>query len=92
MPATPLPKIFDTAAAFDPAFHVVVAFGGDDGNGPLNSSWAWTGANWLLGQPVQSPSARELQGMAYDFASKQLLVFGGTADTFLNDTWSLVSQ
>jgi len=91
-PATAFPKIFDTAAAFDPAFHVVVVFGGDAGNGALNTSWAWTGTNWLLGQPSQSPPARELHGMAYDFARKQLLVFGGEANTFLNDTWSLVSQ
>ena len=91
-PQTPLPRIFDTAAAYDPVFHVVVEFGGDDGNGPLDSTWGWTGSNWVLGQPVQSPSARELHGMAYDFASQQMLVFGGSADIFLNDTWSLVSQ
>jgi hypothetical protein len=91
-PSTPLPKIFDTAAAFDPDFRVVIDFGGDDGNGPLNTNWAWTGSNWFLGQPLQSPPARELHGMAYDFASKQLIVFGGTSDIFLNDTWSLVSQ
>ena len=91
-PATALPKLFDTAAAFDPTFHVVVVFGGDAGNGALNTSWAWTGTNWLLGQPAQSPPARELHGMAYDFDSKQLLVFGGEGDTFLDDTWSLVSQ
>ena len=71
-PATALPKIFDSAAAFDFRFHVVVVFGGDDGNGPLDTSWAWTGSNWLLGQTVQSPPARELHGMAYDFATDQL--------------------
>ena len=91
-PSTPLPRIFFSASAFDPAFRVVVAFGGDDGNGPLETSWAWTGTDWLLGLPSQAPPARESHGLAYDFATKQLLVFGGQASTFLNDTWSLVSQ
>ena len=42
--------------------------------------------------PRNHRQQRELHGMAYDFASKQLLVFGGEANTFLNDAWSLVSQ
>jgi len=92
-PVTALPRLFNVTADYDPAFGVVVVFGGDDGNGAMNTSWAWIGTNWLLGQPSQSPPARESHGMAYDYASRQLIVFGGDDGVnYLGDTWSLVQQ
>ena len=92
-PAHPMPKIFDTAGAFDPLLHGVVVFGGDEGGGALDTTQGWTGSDWVQVQPQQSPPPRESLGMAYDFASHQLLIFGGdNGDVFLNDTWELVRQ
>jgi hypothetical protein len=44
-----------------------------------------------------SPPGRQNLGTAYHSATKQLIIFGGTtitggADSFFNDTWSLVQQ
>jgi len=92
-PQHPIPKIFNTGAAFDPVLHGTVVFGGDEGDGPLNKTQAWTGSDWLQGSPLQSAPAREFEGMAYDFAAHQLLIFGGDdGNVFLNDTWELVPQ
>ncbi len=46
--------------------------------------------NWIPDSPGTVPPARELQGMAYDAAHQQVVMFGGTADNsaLLADTWT----
>jgi hypothetical protein len=48
-------------------------------------------ANWKKLSPATSPSARTYSTMAYDPVSKKIVLFGGfggSAQTFLNDTWT----
>src|SRR5262249_21706004 len=46
--------------------------------------------DWALAAPATSPPARWSQGMAYDFARAQVVMFGGASGgvTALGDTWS----
>ena len=45
--------------------------------------------NWIQFSPTTSPSARSYVAMAYDAASKKVLLFGGFGDAgYLNDTWT----
>jgi uncharacterized protein (TIGR03437 family) len=50
----------------------------------------WNGANWSQQSPQASPAARYEQGMAYDSATNQTVMFGGLAnnDYLLGDTWT----
>ena len=46
-------------------------------------------ANWTQLLPATKPSARSYVAMAYDAASKKVLLFGGFGGTgYLNDTWT----
>src|SRR5947207_2004376 len=52
-------------------------------------TWTWDGSTWTPQTPATSPSARVSAVMAYDAATKQLILFGGqTGPDFLNETWS----
>lgn len=80
--------------AYDPATKETLLFGGFSAraNRPLGDSWSWSGTNWLKVAPKRKPSPRFGMGIAYDAATKQLLMFGGQTNlstTFsgLNDTW-----
>jgi len=87
------------AMAYDEQTGKVVLFGGANGTElPLNDTWIWNGAdqtwqeaNWDVenGVPLgPTPSARKGAAIAYDPASKQVLLFGGQgASGALNDTW-----
>jgi hypothetical protein len=80
-------------SAFDPLLHEVIVFAGGVGGADENSTWAWTGTDWTQLQPAKSPAARESFGMAYDAASRQLLIFGGDSPSkFFHDTWKLVGH
>ena len=70
-----------------------VLFGGWDFQGnQQQDTWIWNGTDWTQPTltPPGMPSGRHAQGMAYDEASGDLLLFGG-ADGVLNDTWDFVS-
>jgi len=58
----------------------------------LNDTWIWNGANWTQVFPPMSPPARRFDGdgMAYDPATKKVVLFGGNTQngTFLGDTWT----
>ncbi|MCG2681743.1 MAG: S8 family serine peptidase, partial [Kiritimatiellae bacterium] len=43
--------------------------------------------NWTQKSPVNSPPARNSYAMAYDAARKEVVLFGGSANLILNDTW-----
>ncbi len=58
-------------------------------NNFLGDTWSWDGTNWTELTPMTSPAGRDDASMAYDAATQQLLLFGGTnAGGQLGDTWS----
>lgn len=78
------------AIAYDGATGQTVLFGGCcyGSSGVGNDTWLWTGATWNEVNPATSPSPRANALMAYDEATRQLVLFGGGGSrTTLNDTW-----
>lgn len=64
-------------------------FGGTDANGNiLNDTWTWDAVTWTQQFPPVSPPARARPGMAYDAATKTVVLFGGSANIPLGDTWA----
>ncbi len=87
-PSTQPPWSYYTPAAYDPALGEVVMFSGSSGT---NDTWAWTGSDWITLPATHSPSARDSHGMAYDYASKQLIMFGGENSAAMSDvTFQLI--
>ncbi len=81
------------AMAYDAATRQMVLFsGGIGGGGPQSpDTWIWNGTNWSQATPRISPSAREGAVLAYDGATRQLVLFGGETGTnsgLLSDTWT----
>lgn len=86
--------------AYDAATGQMLLFGGG-GNGPriaglappsLGDTWDWTGTNWVQLHPATVPAARTQPGMAYDAATREIVLFGGNdvnanGPHGLNDTW-----
>jgi hypothetical protein len=76
---------------FDPATNQLVLFGGSatTGTGFSNQTWTWNGTNWTQLHPATSPPGREDQQMAYDAATKTVILFSGFHGTgYWDDTWS----
>jgi hypothetical protein len=89
-PAQQPPLLYNAAAAFDPRFKAVVAFGGGSGAVDQNGTWGWTGTNWLRGHPGNPPPPREFPGMANGRVIGHIVIFGGVSNaTFFGDTWEL---
>jgi hypothetical protein len=68
-----------------------MAYDAATGTGVLfdhGQTWTWDGTTWTQQQPASSPSPREYAAMAYDAATKTVVLFGGTAAGPLNDTWT----
>jgi hypothetical protein len=94
--ATPLGRSW-TSWVYDPAQQDVVLFGGNGGNGPwppgktFGDTWTWKNGCWTQHHPVSSPPSRQGAAMAWDPATRQLLLFGGGFDSanpqFYGDTW-----
>ena len=80
------------STVYDPANGKVVLFGGtSDGSAALGDTWAYdpTANTWTNLNPGGIlPSARSGHSMAYDSANGQVILFGGHAGDFLNDTWA----
>jgi hypothetical protein len=93
---SPLPTRFRAAMAYDDAIGMVVLFGGADAGltRAFAETWLWDGHGWSMTHPAVSPPARENGTMAYDPASKQVVLFGGVqrhngaSTTALDDTWT----
>jgi hypothetical protein len=98
-PASPAPRAADPVV-YDGATNQVILFGGlGTGFISLNDTWSWNGTAWTQVADsgdagctttcTASPPVRAASSMAYDPASKQLIVFGGdpSGGPFLNDTW-----
>jgi Galactose oxidase, central domain len=79
------------AMAYDAARGQIVLFGGMAGVTAeySNQTWIWNGTNWVQMHPAVSPPARYGHAMAYDAATKQVVLFGGYGDfAESNDTWT----
>lgn len=60
--------------------------------GPPTFTWGWTGSDWVQKNTITSPPFRFAAAMAYDGASKNLVLFGGyqcesAPSCKLGDTW-----
>jgi len=76
---------------FDPATSQLLLFGGSatTGTGFSNQTWTWNGSNWTQLHPATSPPGREDQQMAYDAATRTVILFAGFHGTgYWDDTWS----
>ena len=88
---------FLASMAYDPQIRELVLFGGTSmtraTSGPLQQfgdTWAWNGATWIRLHPSASPPPLSASSMAYDAATKGLVLVGGRGPYHhLSDTWSL---
>ncbi len=96
-PATNAPGGEGASMAYDPGTGQLVLFGGGDGDpygsGVLGNTWTYNGTTWTEQSPATSPPARAYGSMAYDAATGQLVLFGGTSavnypSSDLADTWT----
>ncbi|MHB8263095.1 MAG: hypothetical protein ACYDGY_05020, partial [Acidimicrobiales bacterium] len=54
-----------------------------------DGTWTWNGATWTQQHPAKSPPALFGGSMAYDSATRQVVLFGGSSsDQLLNATWA----
>jgi hypothetical protein len=80
--------------AYDAATEQLVLFGGATGtrSGLISDTWVWDGTTWSQAAPATSPPARRDASMAYDPATRQLVLFGGVGPAHnshaLKDTWT----
>lgn len=94
-PVAPPPARLFATMTYDAAIGQMVLFGGL-GNGPdsneimLNDTWYWDAAGaWFQQSPLPNPAVRQASAMAFDAASSQVVLFGGTSgDHDANDTWT----
>ncbi len=80
--------------AYDAGLSSIVLFGGNSAGLYFNDTWIYNGTTWT--QAISpgcttacpsSPPGRQNATMSYDGATGQLVVFGGSDGSFLNDTW-----
>lgn len=75
------PAYVGASMVYDPATRQLLLFGGAINLGHLagesNATWVWSGTTWKEMHPAKSPAARVEAPMAYDPATRQLLLFGG---------------
>ncbi|CAN5923387.1 hypothetical protein BH11MYX3_BH11MYX3_21680 [soil metagenome] len=71
--------------AYDPARNVLVMFGGEQGTTALSDTWELRGRVWSQISSTTQPPARIQHGMAFDPASRRLLMSGGSAPA---ETWA----
>jgi hypothetical protein len=69
-------------------------FGFGDCSMSASQTWAWSGTSWQQLAPGTEPSSRNFATLAYDSATRQLVLFGGyapgtltAAPSYLPGTW-----
>ncbi len=86
----PTERVFP-ASAYDSRRDRIVVFGGQDSTStPLADTLEWNGADWIVTDPVASPTPRTEAAMAYDREHGLTVLFGGTVPlggAALGDTW-----
>src|SRR5689334_8423326 len=76
------------AMTYDPVSKKIIMFGGFEGNGYLNDTWAFDGNAWTHLRTQVAPPARAAAQMAYDVVSQRVVLFGGfNGHNYLGDTW-----
>jgi hypothetical protein len=75
--------------AYDAASGQLILFGGGAQNAVyFNDTWTWNGSNWVQLHPATSPPFGFASAMAYDPATRQIVMFGGQrSTTYSNSTW-----
>ena len=86
------PGARQSAAMANDASGNIVLFGGYPGFGAtdLDDTWIWDGTNWKQQHTLSGPSARTEPALIYyspGHAPGQVMLFGGTSQGALNDTW-----
>jgi len=100
-PVSSPPARSEATMAYDAAARQVVLFGGDASAPGFSSSyladtWTWDGNDWTVQHPSTVPPPRVQATMAYDNATRQVVLFGGIAQgpshmfgpPLLGDTWT----
>jgi hypothetical protein len=75
--------------AYDAQRKTIVLFGGASKGAEMGDTWLYDGKTWKQLE-IEGPSPREDAAMAWDPASKMILLYGGNAGSgkpALNDTW-----
>jgi hypothetical protein len=78
------------AMAYDSDCGVILIFGGQDGAGRFDDTWAWDGSIWTDVTPAAgNPSPRYASGMTYDSVRRKMIMFTGSPSGGggLDDTW-----
>jgi hypothetical protein len=90
VPALPAARQ-DAVMVYDEARGQSIMFGGRaDGGILVNETWAWDGTRWehrTPAAPAVSPGARNDHAMTYDSRRERVVLFGGNAPSYANDTW-----
>ena len=69
------------AITFNPDSGKVFLYGGRVGNGTLDGTWEWDGANWTDLDPNDDPGPLEGPDIAYDTNISRIVLFGGFNST-----------
>ncbi len=74
--------------AYDPVMGQTLLFGGYN-NFSVGETWSWNGTAWTQWTPATSPPPRSFDSLAYDYATNQMIMFGGDQISGSNfaDTW-----
>ena len=69
--------------------HQMILFGGnvDPADTVNDETWLWDGTIWQQLFPANKPSARFGHRMVYDDALQEIVLFGASQPTFMNDLW-----
>jgi hypothetical protein len=92
-PATRPTRLSGAAMAYDAATGTEIMFGGGgvlhDLDHQFRGTWTWNGTNWTKQNPATSPTGRDQAAMAYDAATRTVVLFGGwNGHGELGDTWT----
>ena len=78
-----------SSLAYDQATGQLILFGGDSNGTYLNSTYVLNSANltWTKLDPATAPASRAASSLAYDTATRQLVLYGGENGQKFADTW-----
>jgi len=65
---------------------VMILFGGKNDTTPFKNTWDWDGKHWTQRQDI-GPAARAYAALAYDEVRQHAVLFGGSGQSLLGDTW-----
>ncbi len=87
------PSRYEASMAFDPATGNMVLFGGAGTTFNFPDTWTWgfspqPASTWTKLSPATSPTSRDGPSMAFDPATANLVLFGGSDGGYLGDTWT----